>query len=166
MELVVLLVVLVAGGAGLLCTFVFGELMHDEALPFLSLTALATGAVGFGGGGLIASLAGVSSGPSLLIGAAVAIAAMVLTRGMLVPYLQRQQGNSLTSRASYLGSLATVTLELPESGWGEVQFADATGNLVRIRAVGPAGTSIPKGAKVYVAEMDDEFAHVVDVSET
>lgn len=134
-----------------------------DGLPFLSLTSLAAGLLGAGTGGLVsgwAGLGGLGAGAVALFSGALLI---LLLQGMLLPYLRRQESNSHLMRASYIGLLGTVTLDVPADGWGEVSFVDAEGNRVRARAVTAEIETLAKNSLVYIAEVDDEYLHVVAV---
>ncbi len=95
--------------------------------------------------------------------AAVLVAAL---NGLLLPYMRRQQSNSHRGRSSYVGLLGTVTLEVPPGGWGEVSFVDADGNRVFSRAKSDETAALPKATRVYIADIDPDFVHVVAVPET
>jgi hypothetical protein len=85
--------------------------------------------------------------------------------GLLLPYMRRQQSNSHRGRSSYVGLLGTVTLEVPPGGWGEVSFVDADGNRVFSRAKSDEADALPKATRVYIADIDPDFVHVVAVPE-
>lgn len=135
---------------------------HD-GLPFLSLTSLSAAVLGAGTGGLISTwsgLGGLGAGTVALVSAAVL---MLVLQGLLLPYLRRQQSNSQRGRSSYVGRLGTVTLDIPAEGWGEVVFADADGNRVRVRAITTEPEGLVKSTPIYVADIDAEYVHVVSV---
>lgn len=135
---------------------------HD-GLPFLSLTSLSAAVLGAGAGGLIATGAGLGTLPSALAAVASAAALLGLLQGVVLPYLRRQQSNSQRGRASYIGLLGTVTLEIPPDGWGEISFVDGDGNRVRSRAVTAEPSALTKASHVYIADVDDDAVHVVAV---
>ncbi|MGV9802174.1 hypothetical protein ACWDTP_29420, partial [Mycobacterium sp. NPDC003449] len=85
--------------------------------------------------------------------------------GVLLPYLRRQQSNSHKGRSSYIGLLGTVTLEVPAGGWGEVAFVDADGNRVFSRAKSAEPAALAKSTRVYIADIDSDYVHVVAVPE-
>ena len=135
----------------------------DGGLPFLSLTSMSAGLLGAGTGGLIATWSGLSS---LAAGIVAVTAGLILTaalQGVLLPYLRRQQSNSHRGRTSYVGLLGTVTLDVPAEGWGEVAFVDADGNRVRARAVTDEPGALTKSTRVYIADVDADYLHVVAV---
>ena len=84
-------------------------------------------------------------------------------QGVLLPYLHRQESNSHRGRSSYVGLLGTVTLDVPVGSWGEVAFVDADGNRVRSRAITAEPGPLPKSTRVYIAEVDADYVHVVAV---
>lgn len=164
------IVCFVVGIVGLLGTFTVGEFSdlgdgHGEGLPFLSLTTFATALFGFGAGGWISVLAGVSAPLALAVGVAAAAALVLATRGLLIPYMVRQQDNSHIGRISYIGLLGTVTLDVTADGWGEVSFADSEGNRVGARAISSGKVTLPRGATVYIADVDENYLHVVPVDD-
>ncbi|SNT45856.1 NfeD family protein [Rhodococcoides kyotonense] len=168
--LTVFIVCFVVGIVGLLGTFTVGEISdfgsgHGEGLPFLSLTTVATAAFGFGAGGWITAALSSSDLAASAVGAALAVVLVISTRGLLIPYMLRQQDNSHISRTSYIGLLGTVTLPVDAEGWGEVSFADAEGNRVGARAISSQGTSLARGITVYIADVDDTYLHVVPVGD-
>ena len=99
----------------------------DGGLPFLSLTSLAIALFRFGAGGLGADFAGLPSGVSIGVGAGVGVALVGVFRGLLLPYMLRQQSNSHFGRASYLGMTGRVELPIEPDGWGEITIADPDG---------------------------------------
>lgn len=158
----VYLAAFVVGALGVLTALVF-DFGHGDGLPFLGLTGLAAALLGGGTGGLIGTwfgLGGVVSGVVALLCAVVLVA---VQHGLLLPYLRRQQANSHRGRASYIGLLGTVTLEVPPGGWGEVSFVDADGNRVRSRAKSSEPGALAKSARVYIADVDAEYVHVVSI---
>ena len=157
------------GVVALLGSLVVGEFAdvghagHGDSAPFLSLTTIATAIFGFGAGGLGAGLLDVSEPILLLTGVAFAIVLVVAFRGLLLPYLLRQQSNSHFGRASYVGLLGRVELTIPVDGWGEVSLIEPAGGRVRVRAKSAEPDPLPPATQVYVADVDDEFVHVVAV---
>ncbi|MGC7229110.1 hypothetical protein RBA36_22675, partial [Mycobacteroides abscessus subsp. abscessus] len=100
----------------------------------LSLTSLSAALTGAGAGVFAASALGVAALPTALI-AVVCGVVLVWVLRVFLAFLRGQQANSHSGRASYIGRLGTVTLELPAGGgWGEVALTDANGNRVRSRA--------------------------------
>lgn len=140
----------------------FGGHAHD-GLPFLSMTSLSAGLLGAGAGGLIGTWAGAGAVVSGVVAAGSAIVLIGVIQGLALPYLRRQESNSHTSRASYIGLLGTVTLEVPADGWGEVSFVDADGNRVRSRAVTAEPEALAKATHVYISDVDAGVVHVVAV---
>lgn len=134
-----------------------------DGLPFLSLTSLSAGVLGAGTGGLVATWAGAGAATAGVIAVGSAVALMAALNGVLLPYLRRQQANSHRGRASYIGLLGTVSLEVPVGGWGEVSFVDADGNRVRARAKTAEPAALAKATPVYIADVDADFLHVVAV---
>lgn len=167
---IVFAVCFVVGLVGLLGTFVVGEVGdigggHGDGLPFLSLTTIATAAFGFGAGGWLAAL--LDAHVVVAFGAAVVGAAVLvlLVRGLLLPYLLRQQSNSHIGRASYIGGLGRVTLEISAQGWGEISFVDSEGTRVQARAINSGTGALAAGTTVYIADVDEEYLHVVAVDD-
>ncbi|MGB3486423.1 MAG: hypothetical protein WBB07_29905 [Mycobacterium sp.] len=140
----------------------FGHGTHD-GLPFLSLTSLSAGVLGAGAGGLISTWAGVNTLGAGLVALGTAAALVLLLQGVVMPYLRKQQSNSQRGRTSYVGLLGTVTLEILPDSWGEVTFADADGNRVRARAVTAEPAALTKSTRVYIADVDADYLHVVAV---
>ncbi|TFV54860.1 hypothetical protein E4P42_24770 [Mycobacterium sp. PS03-16] len=161
----------VVGAVALLSALLLADVGADggphagpaDGLPFLSLTSLSAGVLGAGTGGLIATWAGASAPDAGAVAAAAAVALIAVLNGVLLPYLRRQQANSHRGRASYVGLLGTVTLDVPVDGWGEVSFVDADGTRVRARARTAEPAPLPKATPVYIADVDNDFVHVVAV---
>jgi hypothetical protein len=135
---------------------------HD-GLPFLSLTSLSAGLLGGGAGGLIAMWLGMGTLGSAMVAVGSGLVLIAALQGLLLPLLRRQESNSQRGRASYVGLLGTVTLDVPPDGWGEVAFVDAEGNRVRARAVTAEPHPLPKSTHVYIADVDADFIHVVTI---
>ena len=167
------IVCLAMGLVGIVGVLIVGEAgaglgdTGSDGLPFLSLTTLATALLGFGaGGGAVTALGGEAwvAGVAAVGAAAVLV---VLTRGLLLPYLLRQQSNSQISRLSYIGLTGTVTIPISPDGWGEIAFVDADGNRVRSRAVTTEPAVLPTGTPVYISDaFDDEHLHVVSIPDS
>ncbi len=134
-----------------------------DGLPFLSLTSLAAGLLGAGTGGLISTWSGVGSLGAAIVAVVSGVVLIAALQGLLLPYLRRQQSNSQRGRVSYIGLLGTVTLDVPTDGWGEVAFVDGEGNRVRARAVTAEPEALLKSTPVYIADVDDDYVHVVTI---
>jgi hypothetical protein len=156
------------GGVAVLSALLLGDLDADtgDGLPFLSLTALSAALLGAGAGGLIAGWAGLGAVATGVVAVGTGLVLIAGLTGLLLPYLRRQQSNSHRGRASYIGLLGTVTLEVPVDGWGEVSFVDGDGNRVHSRAVTAEPAALPKATPVYITDVDADFLHVVAVPET
>ncbi|WP_438472884.1 hypothetical protein [Rhodococcus erythropolis] len=167
---VVFTICFVIGVVALIGAFAVGEVAdlgggHADVLPFLSLTTLATALFGFGAGGVAATLADAPRLVAVIAALALAAVLVVVTRGLLLPYLLKQQDNSHIGRASYHGLLGTVTLTIAAEGWGEVSFVDAEGNRVQAKAVSAQPMVLTTGTTVYIADVDDQYLHVVTVDD-
>ncbi|MDJ0113045.1 hypothetical protein QM646_41765, partial [Rhodococcus erythropolis] len=119
----------------------------------------------FGAGGVAATLADAPTLVAVIAALALAAVLVVVTRGLLLPYLLKQQDNSHIGRASYHGLLGTVTLTIAAEGWGEVSFVDAEGNRVQAKAVSAQPMVLTTGTTVYIADVDDQYLHVVTVDD-
>ena len=160
----VYLAAFVVGGVAVLSALLLTDLGHD-GMPFLSLTGVSAALLGAGTGGLVstwAGLPGLGAGAVALVSGAGLVA---LLHGLLLPYLCNQQSNSQRGRSSYIGLLGTVTLDVPVDGWGEVAFVDADGNRVRSRAISAEAQVLTKSTRVYIADVDADYLHVVAVPE-
>lgn len=146
--------------AALLLTDV--ELGHD-GMPFLSLTSLSAGVLGAGTGGLIATWFGLGPTGSAIVAVVSGLVLIGALQGVLLPLLRRQQSNSQRGRASYVGLLGEVTLDVPTDGWGEVSFVDVDGNRVRARAVTAEPSTLSRSTRVYIADVDADYIHVVSI---
>lgn len=135
----------------------------DGGLPFLSLTSVSAGLLGAGTGGLVATWSGLGPLTSAVVAGIAGVVLIALLQGVLLPALRRQQSNSHRGRTSYIGLLGTVTLDVPAEGWGEVAFVDADGNRVRARAVTSEPAALTKSTRVYIADVDADYLHVVAV---
>lgn len=167
---VVFTICFVIGVVALVGAFAVGEVAdlgggHADGLPFLSLTTLATALFGFGAGGVAATLADAPTLVAAIAALALAAVLVVVTRGLLLPYLLEQQDNSHIGRASYSGLLGTVTLTIAAEGWGEVSFVDAEGNRVQAKAVSAQPMALTTGTTVYIADVGDQYLHVVTVDD-
>lgn len=135
----------------------------SDGMPFLSLTSLSAGLIGAGAGGMITTWAGLGALGSAVVALVGALTLIGALQGLLLPYLRRQQSNSQRGRVSYVGLLGTVTLDVPTDGWGEVAFVDADGNRVRARAVTAEPEALTKSTRVYIADVDADYVHVVAI---
>lgn len=162
----VYLAAFIVGGLAVLSALLLTDTGHgsySDGMPFLSLTSLSVALLGAGTGGLAGTAGGLGGGARAALAVGFAGALLGLLHGALLPYLRRQQGNSHRGRSSYIGLLGTVTLEVPADGWGEVAFVDADGNRVRSRAKTTEPEALPKATRVYIADVDADFVHVVSV---
>ena len=155
----------VVGGIAVLSALLLTDIGHGDGMPFISLTGVSAALLGAGTGGLIGTWAGLNSLVAGLVAAGSAVALVAALNGVLLPYLRRQQANSHHGRASYIGLLGTVTLDVPVGGWGEVSFVDADGNRVRSRAKTNEPEALPKSTQIYIADVDADFVHVVAIPE-
>ncbi|CAM3579354.1 hypothetical protein [Smaragdicoccus niigatensis] len=160
----------IIGVTALVGTLILGEVGGgsghvSDGLPFLSLTTLAAAIFGFGAGGGVIALTELPVPVQLGAGVGSAVLLVAILRGLLVPYLTRQQSNSHYGRSAYLGKLARVEIRIPVGGWGEVSVPDPDGSRVRLKAKSPENVELPAHAKVYIADLDTEFVHVVAVPE-
>ncbi len=162
---------LAMGLVGLVGMIIVGEVGSDgpgagdaaEGLPFLSLTTAATALFGVGLGGSATLLAGGAGGVAAIAAAGCAIVLVFLTRGVLLPYLLRQQSNSHIGRHSYIGLTGTVTIAIEPGQWGEISFTDIEGSRVRARAVSAEPGPLPVNTPVYIGDVDDDNVHVVAI---
>ncbi|WP_430334620.1 NfeD family protein [Rhodococcus sp. ACT016] len=162
---------LAMGLVGLVGTIVVGDAGSDsgdavEGLPFLSLTTAATALFGVGLGGSATLLAGGSGGVAGIAAAGCAIVLVFVTRGVLLPYLLRQQSNSHIGRHSYIGLTGTVTIAIEPGQWGEITFTDVEGSRVRARAVSAEPAPLPVNTAVYIGDVDDDNVHVVAITDS
>ena len=155
----------VVGGIAVLSALLLTDIGHGDGMPFISLTGASAALLGAGTGGLVGTWAGLNPLIAGLVAAGSAVALVGALNGLLLPYLRRQQSNSHRGRASYIGLLGTVTLDVPADGWGEVSFVDADGNRVRSRAKTSEPGALPKSTQIYIADVDADFVHVVAVPE-
>ncbi|MGH3725373.1 MAG: hypothetical protein ACRDUS_14780 [Mycobacterium sp.] len=151
------------GGIAVLSALLLTDIGHGDGMPFLSLTSLSAALTGAGAGGFVGSALGVGPLPSAIVAAVCAIA-LVSVLQLFLTYLRRQQANSHSGRASYVGRLGTVTLDVPAGGgWGEIAFSDADGNRVRSRAITDEPEGLTKNTAVYIADVDEQYLHVVSI---
>jgi hypothetical protein len=155
----------VVGGIAVLSALLLTDIGHGDGMPFLSLTGLSAALLGAGTGGLVGTWSGLGALPAALVAGGSATALVVALNGLLLPYMRRQQANSHRGRSSYIGLLGTVTLDVPVDGWGEVSFVDADGNRVRSRAKSSEPAALTKSTPIYIADVDNDFVHVVAVPE-
>ena len=150
------------GAIALLTALLLTDIGHD-GMPFLSLTGVAAVLVGTGAGGLVGSWAGLGAPLAGTVGLATGAALAGILHGVALPYLRRQQSNSQHGRSAYIGLLGTVTLDVPPGGWGEVAFIDPDGNRVRSRAISVEDQTLAKATRVYIADVDADYLHVIAV---
>jgi len=151
------------GGIAVLSALLLTDIGHGDGMPFLSLTSLSAALTGAGAGGFVSSALGIAALPTAIIAAVCAVALVSLLQ-LFLTYLRGQQANSHSGRASYVGRLGTVTLEVPVGGgWGEIAFVDADGNRVRSRAITDEPEGLAKNTPVYIADVDSEYLHVVSI---
>ncbi|OBJ74011.1 hypothetical protein [Mycobacterium sp. 1274756.6] len=160
----VYLAVFAVGAVGVLAALLLADVDAD-GMPFLSLTSLSAALLGAGTGGLVGTRVGLGAVATTLVAAGSGAVLLLGLQGVVLPYLRRQQSNSQRGRSSYIGLLGTVTLDVPVDGWGEVAFVDADGNRVRSRAVSEETDPLTKSTRVYIADVDADFVHVVAVPE-
>lgn len=169
---VAFVVCFVVGLVGIVGSFVVGELGEltggagGDGMPILGPTTIATALFGIGAGGMVAAGFDLGVVSSLLVAVLGGGVLVSLTHGLLLPYLLRQQANSHVGRDSYIGALGTVTLALAHGGWGEVSFTDEDGGRVRARAVTEEPRDLPVGTRVYIADVDSDYVHVVAVPDS
>ncbi|BBZ24275.1 hypothetical protein MHIB_26930 [Mycolicibacter hiberniae] len=162
MVTIVYLAAFAVGAIALLVAVLLTDLGHD-GMPFLNLTGLSAALVGAGAGGLVGTWAGFGTPAAGALGLGTGVALVCLVHGVALPYLRRQEANSQHGRSAYIGLLGTVTLDVPPGGWGEVAFVDPDGNRVRSRAISPEPLNLAKATRVYIADVDADYLHVVAV---
>ncbi|CAJ1508543.1 NfeD family protein [[Mycobacterium] holstebronense] len=150
------------GAIALLTALLLTDIGHD-GMPFLSLTGMSAALVGTGAGGLVATWAGFSGLPAGALGLGTGVTLALILHGVVLPYLRRQESNSQHGRSAYIGLLGTVTIDVPPGGWGEIAFVDPDGNRVRSRAISPEPQTLAKATRVYIADVDADYLHVVAV---
>jgi hypothetical protein len=163
---VIYLAAFIVGAVAVLSALLMVDVGHGDGMPFLSLTSLSVLLLGAGTGGLTGTWLHLGAPVTAAIAAACAVILVFALNGLLLPYLRRQQANSHKGRASYIGLLGTVTLDVPAGGWGEVSFVDADGNRVHSRAKTSEPAALPKSTQVYIADVDPDFVHVVAIPQT
>ena len=159
------LALFVVGGIAVLSALLMADFggHGGHELPFLSLTSVAGGLLGAGTGGLVSTWLGSGTLGAAIVAVGSALVLILVLQGLLLPFLRRQQSNSHSGRASYVGLLGTVTLEVPVDGWGEVAFVDSDGTRVRARAITAEPEALSKTTRVYIADVDADYVHVVAV---
>ena len=161
----VYLAAFIVGAVAVLSAVLLADIGHGDGMPFLSLTGLSVAILGAGTGGLIGTWVDLGTFGRALLAIACAAVLVFGLNGLLLPYMRRQQANSHKGRSSYIGLLGTVTLEVPAGGWGEVSFVDADGNRVFSRAKSNEPAALSKSTRIYIADVDADFVHVVAVPE-
>ncbi|MGV0746822.1 hypothetical protein [Mycolicibacter heraklionensis] len=159
---IVYLAAFAVGAIALLTALLLTDIGHD-GMPFLSLTGMSAALVGTGAGGLVATWAGFSALPAGALGLGTGVTLAFILHGVVLPYLRRQESNSQHGRSAYIGLLGTVTIDVPPGGWGEIAFVDPDGNRVRSRAISPEPQTLTKATRVYIADVDADYLHVVAV---
>lgn len=165
---------LIAGGGlvFLVVNLLLGEVFDlSEDLDFdfegepswFNLKAIAAGAIGFG----IVGFLSVRTGLSVLFIVALAIVGflvmLVASLFLVLRPLFRQQSNSQLGRSSYIGLIGTISLAVEADGWGQVQFTDRNGALVKERAVSHDGAAVATGTSVVIREVGESSVVVVVV---
>ncbi|OHU99956.1 hypothetical protein [Mycobacterium talmoniae] len=160
----VYLAAFVVGAVAVLSALLLTDFGHD-GMPFLSLTSVSAALLGAGTGGLVSTWAGLGAAAAGGVALVSAVLLVATLQGLVLPYLRKQQSNSQRGRSSYIGLLGTVTLDVPVDGWGEVAFVDGDGNRVRSRAITTEPATLAKSTRVYIADVDPDYVHVVAVPE-
>ncbi|MEZ0362415.1 hypothetical protein ACAG26_01735 [Mycobacterium sp. pUA109] len=160
----VYLAAFVVGAVAVLSALLLTDFGHD-GMPFLSLTSVSAALLGAGTGGLVSTWAGLDAAAAGAVALVSAVLLVATLQGLVLPYLRKQQSNSQRGRSSYIGLLGTVTLDVPVDGWGEVAFVDGDGNRVRSRAITTEPAALAKSTRVYIADVDPDYVHVVAVPE-
>lgn len=160
----------IVGAVALIGTLLIGEFGSSaghpsDGLPFLSLTSIASVIFGFGAIGGAAQLAQLSEPVSIAVGVAGGCVLVGAFRGLLVPYMVRQQSNSHFGRTDYLGRIAVIEIAIPAGGWGQVSVADPYGGRVRLKARSSESVDLATRTEVVITDLDPEFVHVVAVPE-
>ncbi|WP_024795171.1 hypothetical protein [Tomitella biformata] len=163
------LITFVVGLAVLIGTAVFGELeISDADGPLgglLSVTSASTLLFGWGASGLVLAAASDLPHPIVaLLAIAPAASLLFVFRGLLLPWMARQQSNSHASRTAYIGRTGQVRVAIPADGWGEVTFLDEDGALTAAKAVTAEPAGITIGQEVYIADVDADVVHVVAIT--
>lgn len=159
---IVYLAAFAVGAIALLTALLLTDFGHD-GMPFLSLTGISAALVGTGAGGLVGTWAGFGAVPAAALGLGTGATLTLLLQGVALPYLRRQEASSQHGRSAYIGLLGTVTIDVPPGGWGEIAFVDPDGNRVRSRAISAEPQTLAKATRVYIADVDAEYLHVVAV---
>lgn len=112
-----------------------GGMMHDGdmASDILNIRNLLIFGVGFGAAGLIAHRLGqnpfVASFWGLGFGFVMVVAAVAFYHN-----IRSQESNSLSDHSTLVGRKANVTIDIPESGLGEVATSNVHGSVVNLAA--------------------------------
>jgi membrane protein implicated in regulation of membrane protease activity len=156
-------ITLAAGLAFLILTLFLGEIgdlvggntdvAHGGGLPWMSFTTVSLALVGWGLSGLIAVHLGLTSWLVFLAATAISVLFVVAVMLLIIKPLLRQQANSLVSQQSYVGSQATVILDISPDNAGQIQLTDPNGALVTLPAASTNAVSIPKGSTVIISEI-------------
>lgn len=164
------LIAFVVGLAVLIGTAIFGELEIGDGDGLfgglLSITAIATFLFGWGAAGLLLSAAGDLPDVFVALLALLPAAGLVgVFRGLLLPWMARQQSNSHGGRETYIGRTGHARIAIPADGWGEVVFLDEAGALTAAKAVTAEPDGIAAGQEIYIAEVEDDVVHVVAIAD-
>ncbi len=140
-------------------------------LEWVSIKALAVGAVGFGFVGWATttnnSAAFIVWTASIITGLALWIMAVKL----LFPWLKTQQGDDLQTLDAYEGLMADVVVRIPTNGLGTVQFPDPSGSVIRRNARSVRkDQEVAAGKRVLIVlskpehvVVDDDFSLIQDL---
>lgn len=140
-------------------------------LEWLSIKALAIGAVGFGFVGWATTANGTAALVVWIVSIITGVVLWVMAVKLLFPWLKTQQGDDLQSLDAYEGLLAEVVVRIPATGLGTVQFADPNGSIIRrnAKSVGK-DQEVAAGKRVLIVlskpehvVVDDDFSLIQDL---
>lgn len=170
---------LVIGAVGfllLLVSFIFGEIEHELEISgeadhdlgsdgydpsMFSMKVITASMVGFGAFGYGASSYGlpdIVSWPLALIGF---VGTGAFTFYLVLKPLAKLQWNTSSSRDSYRGLEAKVTLAITSQRKGAVSFRDHNGTFVELQAELAEGDTVPVGASVFIVDVTPQGVTVM-----
>jgi membrane protein implicated in regulation of membrane protease activity len=149
------------GFAFFLISIFFDDVLDlDEAFDFdadwLNIKVLAMGLIGFGAAGFLSVHYDVPVLWILAFAVLGFVMISVLSYKFVLKPLLRQQSNSAYNRSSYVGCTGSLTIGIRKDSWGEVQFTDVNGALVRSKATDADNQELPTGAHVLIIDIEPD----------
>lgn len=133
----------------------------DIDAPWLDVKILATGLIGFGAAGYVSANLGVSVVWILALAIVGFCTLAAVSYFLVLKPLLRQQSNSSISRVTYVGRTGHVILTIRKDAWGQIQFTDQNGAIVREKAREATNQEVPNGTPVIIVDIEADLVVVI-----